>query len=158
MVVWYQETHMTRTAPTTRREMDSLEIAEFLESQSTGVLSLARGDDGYGFPVSYYYDSDDQHLYLRFGFGPDSKKREYLDASDTVTLAVYDQTDEGWKSVLVEGEAQEVADGTLDSSLVESVRNFDIPYFRIHQREPEDMTFSIVRIVPERMTGIAESR
>jgi hypothetical protein len=144
---------MTASTATT---MDAIEIADFLKRQATGVLSMGRGDDGYGIPVSYVYDDADQYVYLRLGYGEESRKREYVRASEHVSLVVYEDTDEGWKSVVVRGPIEELAATTLESSVVEAVEELHIPYFRVHERHTEDMEFTLARIDPATIDGIVE--
>jgi len=143
-------------AERTRREMDAIEIAEFLDSQHTGVLSLADGDDAYSIPVSFDYDEDEAAVYFRFGYAADSQKRRYLDAVDTASFVVYDRTDEGWQSVVMEGPLARASESSLDSSIVEAVDGLDIPYFRVHHRPSGDMDFNIVRLDATKLTGIVE--
>jgi nitroimidazol reductase NimA-like FMN-containing flavoprotein (pyridoxamine 5'-phosphate oxidase superfamily) len=143
-------------AERTRQEMDAIEIAEFLEGQHTGVLSLADGDDAYSIPVSFDYDADEAAVYFRFGYGADSQKRRYLDTVDTASFVVYEQTDDGWKSVVIEGGLERVSESSLDSSLVEAVGSLDIPYFRVHHRPAGEMDFNIVRLDATKLTGIVE--
>jgi nitroimidazol reductase NimA-like FMN-containing flavoprotein (pyridoxamine 5'-phosphate oxidase superfamily) len=143
-------------AERTRREMDAIEISEFLHSQHTGVLSLADGDDAYSIPVSFDYDEDEAAVYFRFGYGPDSQKRRYLDAVDTASFVVYDQTEGGWKSVVMEGGIERVSESSLDSSIREAVDELDIPYFQVHHRPAGDMDFNIVRLDATKLTGIVE--
>ena len=142
----------------TATAMDGLEIAEFLTGQRTGVLSMAAGDAGYAIPVSFVYDDAEPAVYLRLGFTPGSQKRRFLDAADRVSLVVYDETDEGWKSVVVEGGFEELAATSLDAAIVESVRGLDIPYFSVHRRPAGDLEFRILRIDIGSVSGIVEGR
>jgi hypothetical protein len=136
--------------------MDALEIAEFLESRATGVLSLAKDDDGYAVPVSYTYVDDGPYIYLRLGYGPDSRKRAFLETGGAVSFVVYDETDEGWKSVVARGHLDELSKNSLDSIVVESVEHLDIPYFDVHDRPVENLEFTIARITVTDLTGIVE--
>jgi hypothetical protein len=138
--------------------MDALDVASFLESQQTGVLSLAKDDDAYAIPVSYTFVEDEEAIYFRLGFAPGSQKERYLDATDHVTFVVYADTDEGWKSVLVEGRATKLSHDSLDSAIVEVAEGLDIPYYQVHERPATDTTFNIVRIDPTRMSGIVEGQ
>jgi len=140
----------------TRHEMDAIEIANFLDGQHTGVLSMADGDDAYSVPVSFDYDGDEAAVYFRFGYGPDSQKRRYLDTVDTASFVVYDRTESGWQSVVIEGSLARVAESSLDSSVREAMDGLDIPYFRVHHRPAGEMDFNIVRLDATKMTGIGE--
>lgn len=143
----------------TATDMDAVEIAQFLESQETGVLSLADGDDGYGVPVSFVYDEADDrgpHIYFRLGFAPGSTKRRFVDASDTVSFVVYDRTESGWKSVVARGALEEVSARTLDAIIGEAVRGLDIPYFSVHDRPIDQLNLSLARIDITELSGIVE--
>lgn len=143
----------------TATAMDAVEIAQFLESQETGVLSLADGDDSYGLPVSFVYDEEDDrgpYVYFRLGFAPGSMKRRYVDASDIVSFTVYDRTPSGWKSVVARGELEEVSARTLDAIVGEAVRGLDIPYFSVHDRPIDQLNLSLARIDITELNGIVE--
>lgn len=142
----------------TASAMDALAITDFLQDRHTGVLSIGRDDDSYAIPVSFTYVPDDEDagpsVYLRLGFGPNSQKREYLDAVDYASFVVYDHTDQGWKSVVARGPIEELSRSSVDSSVVESVRGLDIPYFRVFDEPSSEIEFSIVRIDVEDLSGI----
>lgn len=145
---------MTEQAATT---MDSIEIREFLQDQGTGVLALAKASDAYAVPVSFFYDGEQQCVYLRLGYASGSQKRRYAKATDHASLVVYDDTDEGWKSVVIEGHLEEISDNTLDSALEEHGEQLDIPYVRIFDRPTDEIEFRTVRINITSMKGIVGS-
>jgi hypothetical protein len=153
--------------------MDTAEITEFLATQETGVLSLAKDDDGYGVPVSFALDPDEgaeggagddrgggrePALYFRFGFAPGSTKREYVEASDDVSFVVYDDTAEGWKSVVARGRLENVSARSIDAIVAEAVQGLDIPYFAVHGDSVERLHFTLVRLHVTSLTGIVEGR
>jgi len=140
----------------TRAEMDAVAINDFLADRQTGILSMADGDDAYGIPVSFDYDPDERAMYFRFGFGPQSEKRRFLESSDTASFAVYDRGAAGWQSVVAEGHLEQVTESNLDSSVLEAIDDLDIPYFQVHRRPAGDMDFSIVRLNVTTLSGIAE--
>jgi hypothetical protein len=143
----------------TATEMDAIEIREFLRTQETGVLSLADDGDGYGIPVSFAYDDQEDgrpRVYLRLGFAPGSMKRRYIDATDRVSFTVYDRTDEGWKSVVARGRLEKISGRSLDAIVAEAVRGLDIPYFSVHDRPVDDLHFTLARLNVADLTGIVE--
>lgn len=143
----------------TATDMDAIEIADFLATQETGILSLANGDDGYGIPVSFAYDDADEdgpHVYFRLGYAPGSQKRRFVDASDRVSFTVYDRTDEGWKSVVARGRLEEVSARTLDAIVAEAVHGLDIPYFSVHDRPVKELHLTLTRLDVADLTGIVE--
>ncbi len=139
---------------TQHKQMNSLEIADFVNDQQTGVLSLASGNDSYSIPVSFVFKEEDQNVYLRLGYGNDSTKREFVDQVDRASFVIYDHTDDGWKSVLARGPLEKLTETNLDSSIAQAVRNLRIPYFQVFDAEYEDLEFHIVRINATELSGI----
>jgi nitroimidazol reductase NimA-like FMN-containing flavoprotein (pyridoxamine 5'-phosphate oxidase superfamily) len=138
--------------------MDALEIASFLEDYGTGVLALASEDDAYAIPVSYAFDADEEAIYFRMGFAPGSQKRKYLEDTEHLSFVVYADTGGGWKSVVVEGVAEQLGRSSLDAAMVEAMEGLDIPYYQVHERPATDVQFVIVRVDPTRMSGIVEGK
>jgi hypothetical protein len=136
--------------------MDSLDIADFLDGQQTGVLALGKDDDGYGVPLSYAFDETDSTFYFRLGFGPDSRKRAYVESADRVTFVVHADTGAGWHSVVAEGHLDQLAGDSLSSNIEEAVRDLDIPYFEVHDRPASEMELTVYRLDVERLTGLVE--
>lgn len=138
--------------------MDALEIADFMATQSTGVLALGKAGSVYAFPVSFAYHDEGQAVYFRFGYSDDSQKRAYVDDADEVAFVVYDHTDDGWKSVLVEGHLNPVSPSKLDTSVVEAVNALRIPYFAVHRQPAAELEFRIVRLQADKLSGIVEAQ
>jgi nitroimidazol reductase NimA-like FMN-containing flavoprotein (pyridoxamine 5'-phosphate oxidase superfamily) len=136
--------------------MDALEIESFLEEYGTGVLALASENDAYAIPVSYAFDAAAETIYFRMGFAPGSQKRKYLDDTDHLSFVVYADTEDGWKSVVVEGTAEQLGRNSLDAAMVEAMEGLDIPYYQVHERPATDVQFVIVRVDLTRMSGIVE--
>lgn len=136
--------------------MDAIEIADFLEGHHTGVLALAGSDTGYAIPVSYAYDDSGPYVYFRLGYAGDSQKREYVATTESASFVVYDETAEGWKSVVAQGPIEECSEDELDANRIEAVRNLDIPFFTIHTQPAGEREFAIVRIAISDLTGIVE--
>jgi nitroimidazol reductase NimA-like FMN-containing flavoprotein (pyridoxamine 5'-phosphate oxidase superfamily) len=136
--------------------MDAIEIASFLAERHTGVISLADGGNAYSIPVSFDYDEGQTALFFRFGYGPDSQKRQFLDVVETASFVVYEREDGLWKSVVVEGPVRSVSESNIDASIVEALDGLDIPYFQVHHRPSGDMDFEIVRLDATKVSGIVE--
>lgn len=138
--------------------MDALEIADFLSARKTGVLALGKENRGYGLPVSFTYDEAGPDLYFRFAFGSTSRKREFVDACEDASFVVYENTEDGWQSVIARGPLVEEAGTNVDSAIVESVRSLDIPYFSVHSLPAKELEFAIFRMDIEDLSGIVESQ
>lgn len=88
-------------------EMERKECDSFLNSKGHGVLSMGVENEGYGVPVSFGYDEQGDRIVLEFVNTPGSKKKEFADRSDQVTLTVYSYEDlDSWESVIVTGTIQ----------------------------------------------------
>lgn len=142
----------------TATAMDALEIATFLAGQVTGVLAMAAGERVYAVPVSFAYADDGPALYFRLGYGPESQKRSFVEASDEATFVVHDRSDGRWTSVIAEGRLESLSESALDSSVVQSVEQLSIPFFQVHQRPAAELEFAIVRLDIDKLSGVAEPR
>lgn len=91
----------------TTRGLSDDEVDELLSSHHVGVLSLADGGDAYAVPVDYHYDGD--HFYVRLTDDGESRKLDYLAATDSPEFLVYGHGGdyESW-SVLARGDLDEV--------------------------------------------------
>ncbi|AGN02430.1 flavin-nucleotide-binding protein [Salinarchaeum sp. Harcht-Bsk1] len=136
--------------------MDALEIADFLDTQHTGVLAMGRDDVGYGIPLSFAYDEDGPYVYFRLAYADGGQKREFVEAADSVAFVVHDDTEEGWKSVVAEGPIETQSETTFDAQLIEATKQLDIPYFSVHDRPAEGLEFVIARIDVADLTGVIE--
>lgn len=143
-------------ANTTAAQMDAPEIAEFLETQQTGVLSLAADDDSYAIPVSFTYESGDNRVYFRLGYAPGSQKQTYVDATDHATFVVYDLATAGWKSVVARGPLVTLSETDLETQIFQAVRKLDIPFYRVFDRPTDDLDFTIVALDVEELKGLVE--
>jgi len=147
----------------TASTLDPDEIATFLDDQTTGTLSLADDDDAYAVPVAFTFDEDSRNIYFRLGYGPDSLKRRYADATGTATFVVDAETSAGWKSVIARGELEHLSTveelntghprGTVDPSVNQAIRNLNIPFYQVFE-EPSDMTFTLARLRTSELTGV----
>lgn len=133
--------------------MDGVDIVDFLESNEAGVLGLAKDDTGYAIPLSYTYDDRGPSIYFRLGYAPDSRKRDFIDASGLVTFVVFGQDSGAWKSVMAQGTLAELSQSNLDSSIVEAVRTLDIPFHQVYDRPAGDLEFGIVELEISSLDG-----
>jgi hypothetical protein len=142
--------------------LDAAAIDAFLDSQSTGTLSLADGDDSYAVPVAFSYDPESRDLYFRLGYAPGSLKREYVESTDRATFVVAAETDAGWKSVVARGGLEHR--GTVEdlsggrghgAPAGDAERELEIPFYQVFEA-PGETTFALVRLRTEELTGVAE--
>jgi hypothetical protein len=143
--------------------LDQAAIDAFLDDQSTGTLSLARGNDSYAVPVAFSFDPESRDIYFRLGYAPGSRKREYIDATDRATFVVAADTDAGWKSVVARGtleHASTVEDldshRPADAATSQAERELEIPFYQVFE-SPDEMVFALVRLRTDELTGVAES-
>jgi len=90
-------------------EMTDDEAQSLLRAKGHGVLSLGANNRGYGIPLSYGYDADENRIVLEFVNGSESKKQQFAETTDEVTLTVYNhENSERWESVIVTGSLQQL--------------------------------------------------
>lgn len=95
-------------------EISSKIADEFFASQSHGVLSLAKSNDGYGIPISYGYNLESKRCILQFVIESESQKQQFLETSNTVTLTVYEcDADGSWQSVVATGSLEPLSDSAV---------------------------------------------
>ena len=138
------------------KRMDALEIADFLQTQHTGVLAMGRDDLGYGIPLSFAYDEDGPYVYFRLAYAEGGQKREFVEAAESVSFVVHAATDDGWKSVVAAGPIETQSETAFDAQQIEATKQLDIPYFSVHERPAEDLEFVIARIDVTDLTGVVE--
>jgi nitroimidazol reductase NimA-like FMN-containing flavoprotein (pyridoxamine 5'-phosphate oxidase superfamily) len=147
----------------TAEPLDDAAIESFLETQSVGTLSLARGDESYAVPVAFAFDPEDRDFYFRLGYAPGSQKREYIDATERATFVVAAETEAGWRSVLARGEPEhrstvEELDTHRpgDGSVSQAERELEIPFYYVFDA-PDDAVMTLVRLRVDELTGVAEA-
>jgi nitroimidazol reductase NimA-like FMN-containing flavoprotein (pyridoxamine 5'-phosphate oxidase superfamily) len=138
-------------------ELDDEEIDSLLGTGGVGVISFADGDEPYSIPVSYGYDSSAESLYVRFGFAPESEKREFVDDGVTASLVVMAESIGGWQSVVARGPLRKVTEMAIDSHAAESVRKINIPFVTIYDKRASELEFELYRLEPDSITGRQES-
>jgi hypothetical protein len=141
-------------------EMDDEERNEFLGTGGTGVVSFPTDADDapYSLPVSYGYDEADGDFYLRLAFGPETEKDDVVADHTPVSFVVYDQTDEGWRSVVATGHLEEVTEAAIDSDVVQAMRRIHIPLVDVFGRHPRELTFRFFRLSTTDLSGRKEAR
>lgn len=147
----------------TASRLDQAATETFLDRQSTGTLSLARDDDSYAIPVSFTFAPETGDFYFRLGYGPDSCKREYIEATERGTFVVAADTGTGWKSVVARGTLEhrntvENLDRVTppDGSLSDAEHELDIPFYHVFEA-PSELLFTLVRLRTDELTGVAEA-
>ncbi len=92
--------------------MGEAAVEERLHEVETGVLALSNDGDAYAVPVAHYYDGD--RLYFRLGITEGSRKRAFVENTETATYLLYDTeaTDaprelDSW-SILITGTLREL--------------------------------------------------
>lgn len=149
----------------TATKLTENDIESFLRQQTAGTLTLAKGDDAYAIPVAFTTVDDSNDIYFRLGYGPGSRKREYIDATDRATFVVSAETDAGWRSVIARGPIEHLSsvDG-IDSTPRPGPESpqvsyadieLEIPFYSVFE-SPSEMTFALVRLRTSELTGVAE--
>lgn len=80
------------------------EIISLLKSKGHGVLSMGVDDHGYGIPMSYGYDEEQNRVVMEFVTSTGTKKGTFVEETEEATLTVYNYADKDtWESVIVTG-------------------------------------------------------
>lgn len=99
-----------------RRELLGIDIAEaevrtHLGDAEFGVLGLTKEGEAYTIPLSFGFDTDVTTLYFFFGFDRGSKKREFIEATDTASFTVVEsELPDAWTSVILTGDLAPLSD------------------------------------------------
>jgi nitroimidazol reductase NimA-like FMN-containing flavoprotein (pyridoxamine 5'-phosphate oxidase superfamily) len=125
--------------------MDEAAVEACLSRAETGVLSLAKRDEAYGVPVHVHFDGDD--VFVRLGEHDDSEKFEFLEATTSASLVVYDVTDEASWSVLLRGVL--VREGEPSAGSL----NERFGPMRVFGEPVQDLDAVLYRFDAERVTG-----
>ena len=137
-------------------EMTADERDEFLRNGGTGVLSLAAGDEPpHSVPVSYGYDATTETFYFRLAVGAESSRTD-LDTGH-VSFVTYDETDEGWRSVVARGQLEHVESEGIEIETLEGLERVDIPLVDIFEAPLREVTFRFYRLVPDELTTRVEA-
>ncbi len=137
-------------------QMTDDEIDEFLGQGGTGVLSFstAAEDPPASFPVSYGYNDGDTIFYFRLSVSSDGKKENLIDTK--VSFVTYDETDEGWRSIVATGRLADLEEMPYESSAIQGMWAIEMPRVDIFERPRDEVTFHDFSLVPETLTGRKE--
>uniref|UniRef100_UPI00366C443D pyridoxamine 5'-phosphate oxidase family protein n=1 Tax=Cryptosporangium minutisporangium TaxID=113569 RepID=UPI00366C443D len=126
---------------------------EFLGNGGTGVLAFGTGPDESptAFPVSYGYAAEAERFYFRLSFSSGTSKEDVID--NPVTLTVYDETDEGWRSVVASGPLEPLSDLPEESIEVQQMWAVTIPTIDIFDRPRDEIPFQDFCLDPKAITG-----
>lgn len=140
--------------------MNDEERDEFLGNGGTGVASFPGEDDGapYSLPVSYGYDTETGDFYFRLAFGPDTSKGDVVRDRTPVSFVTFEQSDDGWRSVVATGKLHEVTEAAIDSDVVTAIRRIHIPLVDVFDRNPRELEFRFFQLDPEEVHGKKEAR
>jgi len=95
--------------------MDDEEMRALLSSHSIGILGLPTDGAPSLRPMSYGYDAAEDALYLLYIVGSGSRKAERSDRADAARFLVYSaETQFNWRSVLLTGHVDRVAESAVD--------------------------------------------
>jgi nitroimidazol reductase NimA-like FMN-containing flavoprotein (pyridoxamine 5'-phosphate oxidase superfamily) len=142
------------TEPTV--ELDREGIDQFLGTGGTGVISLSTGGDDppHSVPVSYGYDADDRVFYFRIAVGGDSEKGDL--AGRAVAFVVHETVEDRWQSVVARGRLSDIEADQPQESLA-GLERVHIPLVDIFGQRPGTVEFEFLRLVPDELSGRAES-
>lgn len=137
--------------------MSDQERDAFLESVTTGVLSLATATDEppHSIPVSYGFDPAEGVFYFRLAVDPDSEKGPLHERP--VSFVVYDEVDGTWKSVVAQGHLQETTSEDIELDSLSGLERVHIPLVDIFGEPTDNFAFEFYRLDPAVCTGRVET-
>jgi nitroimidazol reductase NimA-like FMN-containing flavoprotein (pyridoxamine 5'-phosphate oxidase superfamily) len=142
---------------TTATTLDGDEVDSMLGTGGTGVISLAAGDGPpVSRPVSYGFDAETGRFYFRLAVGPDSEKAPFVDGG-AVSFVTYEQTEEGWRSVVATGHLDPTDEDDVDAEVLEGLRRVHIPLFDVFGEDTRNVEFQFVSLDPDSLTGRREA-
>lgn len=130
--------------------MTTPEIGAFLDQQETGVLSVCADGEAYGTPESFGYRNG--RIYFQLAMLPDSRKRAFLDETDTVCFTVCDaSTSRDFASVVARGSLDRLDEDSEEATLALGA-NEQFPSSHVFpEHEPEAIEEYVLEI--EEITG-----
>lgn len=134
-------------------ELSDSELAAFLSSNETGVLTLARGDEPYAIPISYGYDRTNQRFYLRLVSTVASEKRRYLASSPRARLVIYDDADDVYHSAIADGTLEELPKDDLSVDDIVQYGEAKRPLFEMWGADKPDLEVQLYRLEPDEISG-----
>ncbi|WP_144900984.1 pyridoxamine 5'-phosphate oxidase family protein [Halobellus captivus] len=136
--------------------MDDETVRERLETTETGVLALSKGNDSYAIPLAHYYDGE--ALYFRLGVTEESRKRAFLDATETATFVLYDteptadpQEIDSW-SIIIDGGLSEIPNAEHDRFDTAEINRQFSP-IRVFGEEIDEIEIRIFELEIESIAG-----
>lgn len=130
--------------------MTESEVDERLRENETGVLSLAKDGTAYAIPVSYYYDGT--AMVLRLGDDEESKKLEFVEATDRASFLLFDASaDDSW-SIVVAGTLRELSDAETDDYDAAAV-NDRFGSLRVFDESVDELALTLYELRIESVTG-----
>lgn len=152
---------MFREMRRTKQQVSEERCREVLRNEKRAVLSVA-GEDGYpyGVPVNYYYDEDENTIYLHGAMA--GHKLDAIKKNDKVCFTVWDEgylTDDDWAynvtSVIAFGRAELLSD---IEKATEKIRLMGYKYYPEKEAVEEEIRESmhhtqIIGIHIDHMTG-----
>jgi len=126
--------------------MDEAELERRLREGEHGVVALAEDSEAYGVVLSYHYDGE--RLLLRVSDDGDSRKTEFLEATDTATLVCHEATtDDSW-SIYVRGPL-----APWEGEADEATLNHWFPPFRLFDEAVADVAFTVYELGMDSVVG-----
>ncbi|RRJ29564.1 pyridoxamine 5'-phosphate oxidase family protein [Halocatena pleomorpha] len=137
-------------------QMNSEERDKFLETRETGVISFSRGIDSppQSIPISYGYDQVEHDFYFRLAPGTDNVRADVT--GQAVTFVTYEQTDDGWRSVIASGQLEDVEEESIATETLAGLERVHIPLIDMFGVPPGEIQFGFYRLDPDSLTGRKE--
>lgn len=102
----------------TGAQMGEEAIRTLLDRRGHGVLSMGTENRGYGIPISYHYDPQNDRIVVGMAKLPESKRSKFAAKTDEATLTVYEYHDvDTWESVIITGTLHQIEEAEVPDRL-----------------------------------------
>ena len=127
--------------------MTPVEIESFLHEKGSGILSLSQEGVAYAIPVSFAYDDNFHRCLLDLGFGPESKKRAFIESTELGCFTAYEwNSPSSWTSVVLTGVLRRLEDIDLvnELSFYEEADDIEITVFDLSPENIDHQWYEFV--------------
>lgn len=132
--------------------MTESDIEQRLRETPNATLGLANDGDAYAIPISIDYDEEGT-LWVRLGIHENSDKMEYVDATETASILLFDDpTPTSSWSILVRGTLRPLSEDD-QSTFTETEINERFPPLRVFGEDIADLQPKVYRLDIEEITG-----
>lgn len=134
-------------------EMSNAEIETVLRRANHGVLSLADDGTAYAIPMSYGFDPDADAVVFQFVNHEGSRKRSFVDTTETASFTVSRTCEEEWFSIVAEGSLSQVPDDRVSDAYAAIAESAWFPDLTVFDGSVTEAEFELVELSVDAIDG-----